>query len=531
MTATDTNSANTAPGAGVRDSNYVRIFDTTLRDGEQSPGCSMNLEEKVRVALTLEEMGVDIIEAGFPIASNGDFEAVREVASAVKTSTVAGLARASNKDIDRAWDALRGAAQPRIHTFLSTSPLHMRVKLQMDPEEVHQAIVDSVSHARNLCPDVEWSPEDGSRTEHDFLCRVVESAIRAGASTINIPDTVGYAEPGEFGDLIEMLFNRVPNIDKAVISVHCHNDLGLAVANSLAAVNKGARQIECTINGIGERAGNCALEEVVMALRTRPDIMPYSTRVDTTVITRASHLVSTITGFAVQPNKAIVGANAFAHESGIHQDGVLKDAQTYEIMTPESVGLNQSNLVMGKHSGSHAFREKLKDLGYGDLGQNATTDAFQRFKELADKKKEIFDEDIVALVDDTIQHDNDRIRFVSLQVVAGSKGPQTAELELEIDGEVMSTKSDGNGPVDAIFNAVKELCPHSATLQLYQVHAVTGGTDAQAEVTVRLEENGKTVNGQGADADTLVASVRGYLHALNKLSVKREKTAPAALSA
>jgi 2-isopropylmalate synthase len=313
--------------------------------------------------------------------------------------------------------------------------------------------------------------------------------------------------------------------------VHCHNDLGLAVANSLAAVDVGARQIECTINGIGERAGNCAMEEIVMALRTRPDVMPYTTGVDTTVITRASHLVSTITGFAVQPNKAIVGANAFAHESGIHQDGVLKDAQTYEIMTPESVGLTESNLVMGKHSGSHAFREKLKDLGYGDLGQNAIADAFQRFKELADKKKEIFDEDIVALVDDTIQHDSDRIRFVSLQVVAGSKGPQTAELELEIDGRMASTKSHGNGPVDAIFNAIKELCPHAASLQLYQVHAVTGGTDAQAEVTVRLEEDGKTVNGQGADADTLVASARAYLHALNKLSVKREKTAPAALSA
>jgi 2-isopropylmalate synthase len=531
MTATDPKPANTAPHAGADDPNRVRIFDTTLRDGEQSPGCSMNLEEKVRVALVLEEMGVDIIEAGFPIASNGDFEAVREVANAVKTSTVAGLARASSKDIDRAWEALKDAAQPRIHTFLSTSPLHMRVKLQMEPDEVHQAIVDSVSYARNLCPDVEWSPEDGSRTEHDFLCRVVESAIRAGATTINIPDTVGYAVPGEFAELIAMLFDRVPNIDKAVVSVHCHNDLGLAVANSLAAVDVGARQIECTINGIGERAGNCAMEEIVMALRTRPDVMPYTTGVDTTVITRASHLVSTITGFAVQPNKAIVGANAFAHESGIHQDGVLKDAQTYEIMTPESVGLTESNLVMGKHSGSHAFREKLKDLGYGDLGQNAIADAFQRFKELADKKKEIFDEDIVALVDDTIQHDSDRIRFVSLQVVAGSKGPQTAELELEIDGRMASTKSHGNGPVDAIFNAIKELCPHAASLQLYQVHAVTGGTDAQAEVTVRLEEDGKTVNGQGADADTLVASARAYLHALNKLSVKREKTAPAALSA
>lgn len=511
--------------------NYIRIFDTTLRDGEQSPGCSMNLEEKVRVAIALEELGVDIIEAGFPIASNGDFEAVREVANTVTKSSVAGLARAAHQDIDRAWDAVRGAARPRIHTFLSTSQLHMKFKLQMEPDDVHAAIIDSVSYARNLCEDVEWSPEDGSRTEHDFLCRTVESAIRAGASTINIPDTVGYAVPEEFAALIEMLFNRVPNIDQAVVSVHCHNDLGLAVANSLAAVGVGARQVECTINGIGERAGNCALEEVVMALRTRQDIIPYVTGVETTAITRVSHLVSTITGFNVQPNKAIVGANAFAHESGIHQDGVLKNAETYEIMTPESVGLSESNLVMGKHSGSHAFREKLRDLGYGDLGDNATRDAFARFKELADKKKELFDEDIVALVGDTIQSDDARLQFISLQVRAGSRGPQEADLELEIDGEVVATTARGNGPVDAVFNAIGELFPHSATLQLYQVHAVTGGTDAQAEVTVRLDENGKTVNGQGADIDTLVASARAYLHGLNKLLVKREKTAPAAMSA
>jgi len=531
MTATENPAGRTAKTAAPHAAGRIFIFDTTLRDGEQSPGCSMNLEEKVRVATMLEEMGVDIIEAGFPIASNGDFEAVRAVAGAVKNSSVAGLARASRQDIDRAWEALRGAARPRIHTFLSTSPLHMKFKLQMEPDAVHQAVIDSVSYARNLCPDVEWSPEDGSRTEHDFLCRTVESAIRAGATTINIPDTVGYAVPDEFAALIRMLFDRVPNIDKAVISVHCHNDLGLAVANSLAAVGAGARQIECTINGIGERAGNCALEEVVMALRTRHDRLPFDTGVDTTLITRASHLVSTITGFSVQPNKAIVGANAFAHESGIHQDGVLKNAQTYEIMTPESVGLTKSNLVMGKHSGSHAFREKLRDLGYTDLGENAVRDAFVRFKALADKKKDVFDEDIVALVDDAVMRGNDRIRFVSLQVVAGSKGPQTAELELVADGTTKKTLAHGNGPVDATFNAIKQLFPHTATLQLYQVHAVTGGTDAQAEVTVRLEENGKTVNGQGADADTLVASARAYLHALNKLVVKREKTAPAAMSA
>ncbi|HEX9464472.1 MAG TPA: 2-isopropylmalate synthase [Alphaproteobacteria bacterium] len=508
------------------DKTRVRIFDTTLRDGEQSPGCSMNLEEKLRVAKTLEEMGVDIIEAGFPIASNGDFEAVREVARAVRTSTVCGLARAGRKDIDRAWEALKDAKRPRIHTFLSTSPLHMKFKLQMEPAEVHQAVIDAVTHARNLCDDVEWSPEDGSRTEHDFLCRCVESAIKAGARTINIPDTVGYAVPAEFGALIAMLMNRVPNIDQAVISVHCHNDLGLAVANSLAAVAAGARQVECTINGIGERAGNAALEEIVMALRTRHDLMPFATGINTEHIMKASRLVSAITGFAVQPNKAIVGANAFAHESGIHQDGMLKNAQTYEIMTPESVGLHRSTLVMGKHSGRHAFKEKLKELGF-QLGDNAVEDAFRRFKDLADRKKEVFDEDLVALVDDTVGSANDRVKFVSLQVVAGSKGPQIADLELEIDGVVKDVQSRGVGPVDAVFNAIQKLVPNTAKLQLYQVHAVTAGTDAQAEVTVRLEEDGKTVNGSGADADTLVASARAYINALNRLFTKRQRTAPA----
>jgi 2-isopropylmalate synthase len=512
------------------DKNRVVIFDTTLRDGEQSPGASMNLDEKIKIALLLEEMGVDVIEAGFPIASNGDFEAVREIATLVENSTVCGLARAGKMDIDRAWEALKGAQRARIHTFLSTSPLHMKYKLQMEPEQVHQLVIDSVSHARNLCDDIEWSPEDGSRTEHDFLCRCVESAIKAGAGTVNIPDTVGYAVPEEFAALIRMLFDRVPNIDKARISVHCHNDLGLAVANSLAAVGAGARQIECTVNGLGERAGNCSMEEVVMALRTRSDAMPYTTGVKTEYITRASRLVSTITGFVVQPNKAIVGANAFAHESGIHQDGMLKHAGTYEIMTPESVGLNRSTLVMGKHSGRHAFKEKLKELGF-ELGDNFVNEAFRRFKDLADRKKEIFDEDLVALVDDEVVRAHERVRFLSLQVIAGSKGPQSAELELEVDGQRRQVKTTGNGPVDATFNAIKAIVPHEARLQLYQVHAVTEGTDAQAEVTVRLEENGKTVNGQGADPDTLVASARAYLHALNKLFTKRAKTAPAALSA
>jgi len=517
-----------APGAAAAD--RVLIFDTTLRDGEQSPGCSMNLEEKLQVAHVLEEMGVDVIEAGFPIASTGDFEAVQAVAASVKAARVAGLARATKRDIDRAAEALKGAAAPRIHTFISTSPLHMKFKLQMEPKAVHQAVIDSVGYARNLCDDVEWSPEDGTRTEHDFLCRCVESAIKAGAGTINIPDTVGYTIPEEFHALIAMLKNRVPNIDKAVISVHCHNDLGLGVANSLAAVQAGARQVECTINGIGERAGNAAMEEVVMALRTRHDTMPYTTGVKTELITKASRLVSAITGFSVQPNKAIVGANAFAHESGIHQDGMLKNAETYEIMTPESVGLSRSKLVMGKHSGRHAFKAKLEELGFS-LSENEIQDAFVRFKDLADAKKDVYDEDIIALVDDAVLRHNDRLRFVSLQVVCGSKGPQTAELEMEIDGQQRAAKATGNGPVDATFAAITQLFPHEAGLQLYQVHAVTQGTDAQAEVTVRLEEAGKTVNGQGADHDTLVASARAYINALNKLLVKREKTAPSVMSA
>ncbi len=512
------------------DNNRVVIFDTTLRDGEQSPGASMNLDEKLRIAEVLERMGVDVIEAGFAIASQGDFEAISEISRAVKDSTVCSLARASRRDIDRSTEALAHAERKRIHTFIATSPLHMKHKLQMEPEDVLQAVIDSVSYARNLCDDVEWSCEDGSRTEHDFLCRTVESAIAAGAGTVNIPDTVGYAVPDEFAALIEMLFNRVPNIDKAVVSVHCHNDLGLAVANSLAAVGAGARQVECTVNGLGERAGNASMEEIVMALRTRHDRLPFTTGVKTEHIMKVSRLVSTITGFVVQPNKAIVGANAFAHEAGIHQDGMLKHAGTYEIMTPESVGLVESTLVMGKHSGRHAFRRKLEDLGY-ELGENALEDAFHRFKALADKKKEIFDEDIVALVDDEVGHGLDRIKFGTLRVVCGSTGPQEATLMLVIDGEERATTATGNGPVDATFNAIGELFAHEARLALFQVHAVTGGTDAQAEVTVRLDEDGRTVNGQGADTDTLVASARAYIHALNKLLVKRERTAPAAISA
>jgi len=511
-----------------RESDRVVIFDTTLRDGEQAPGASMNLEEKLRIAEALEELGVDVIEAGFPIASGGDFEAVQEIARRAKEAIICGLARCGRADIQRAAEALAPARRKRIHTFLATSDLHMKYKLQMSREEVHDRLIDTVTFARQFTDDVEWSSEDGSRSDIDFLCRCVESAIKAGATTINIPDTVGYAVPEQLGALFKTIRERVPNSDRAVFSAHCHNDLGLAVANSLAAVQNGARQVECTINGLGERAGNAALEEIVMALRTRHDAMPYRTGIKTEHITPVSKLVSAITGFVVQPNKAIVGANAFAHESGIHQDGMLKNAQTYEIMTPESVGLHKSTLVMGKHSGRHAFRAKLKELGY-ELGDNAVNDAFRRFKDLADKKKDVYDEDIVALVDDTVVRANDRVKFISLQVVCGSRGPQTADLELEVDGALKRVTANGDGPVDATFRSIKELVPHSARLQLYQVSAVTEGTDAQAEVTVRLEESGKTVNGQGADTDTLVASARAYVNALNKLLVKREKNVPAAL--
>jgi 2-isopropylmalate synthase len=506
------------------DKNRIIIFDTTLRDGEQSPGCAMNLEEKLRMAKLLDELGVDVIEAGFPIASPGDWEAVNEIAKTVKNAVVCGLSRAIKGDIEASGLAIKPAKRKRIHTFISTSPLHMKHKLQMPPERVLEAIQESVSFARKFTDDVEWSAEDASRTEDDFLCRAVEIAIKSGATTINIPDTVGYAIPEEYGAKIRMLFERVPGIEKVIISTHCHNDLGLAVANSLAGVAAGARQVECTINGIGERAGNAALEEIIMAMRTRADMLPYKNNIDTTKITKISRTLSAITGFSVQPNKAIVGANAFAHASGIHQDGMLKNVLTYEIMTPESVGLHESKLVMAKHSGRHAFKTKLQELGF-ELGDNALQEAFARFKLLADKKKEIFEEDLIALVEDEILHESETIKFVSMQVQAGTKGPQVAELTLDMDGEEKYVRVEGNGPVDAIFKAVRELVPHEgASLQLYQVHAVTGGTDAQAEVTVRLEdENGKTINGHAADIDTLVASARAYVNALNKLFVKRQQ--------
>ena len=508
-----------------KNSNYVKIFDTTLRDGEQSPGASMSLSEKIQIAEVFDTMGIDIIEAGFPIASEGDFEAVSEVSKVVKNVQVCGLARAGQKDIDRAGAAVKNAVNPRIHTFIATSPIHMKFKLQMDEDQVLEAINTSVSRARNLVEDVQWSAEDATRTDREFLFKCVETAISSGASTINIPDTVGYTTPEEYYEIIDSLIKNIPSSDKVTFSTHCHNDLGLAVANSLSGVRAGARQIECTMNGIGERAGNAALEELVMSMKVRKDILNYDSNVDTKLFTRASKLVSSVTSFPVQFNKAIVGKNAFAHESGIHQDGMLKNNETYEIMTPESVGLSESTLVMGKHSGRHAFKEKAYELGYA-LADNQLNDAFYRFKDLADKKKEIFDDDIIAIIDDEFSSSIDQIKLVSLKIQAGTSGPQIADLVLNINNEEKSTICEGSGPVDAIFNSIRNLFPHKADLQLYQVHAVTQGTDAQAEVSVRLHEDGKTVVGRGADTDTLVASARAYIGALNRLIIKREKAHP-----
>jgi 2-isopropylmalate synthase len=509
---------------------HVIVFDTTMRDGEQSPGASMAIEEKLELAKILEDMSVDVIEAGFPIASNGDFDAVRRVSEIVTESTVCGLARASLADIDRCAEAIKPARRGRIHTFLSTSPQHRDHILRVTPAEVVDLVTSSVSHARNLCGDVEWSAQDATRTERDVLRRCVEAAIRAGATTINIPDTVGYSYPGEYAEIFRDLIENVPGADGVIFSTHCHNDLGLAVANSLAGVEAGARQVEVAINGIGERAGNAALEEVVMALKVRGDRLPFATAVRSEHITRASRYVSAITGFPVQFNKAIVGKNAFAHESGIHQDGMLKNAETYEIMRPEDVGQGASNLVMGKHSGRHAFREKLKALGY-DLGQNALNEAFGRFKDLADKKKHVFDDDIIALVDDALARGAERIQVKALRVIAGTEGPQEARLTLVVDGGEKSATATGDGPVDAVFNAIRELWPHEAVLRLFQVHAVTEGTDAQAQVSVRLEEDGRIATGQAADTDTLTASATAYVNALNNLLARKEKTAPAPMTA
>jgi 2-isopropylmalate synthase len=503
----------------------VYIFDTTLRDGEQCPGATMTFEEKLEVAQFLDDMGVDIIEAGFPIASEGDFAAVSEISKRVKRAVVCGLSRAGEADIDRAGEAVKGARRPRIHTFLSTSPVHRKYKLQKSAEQVLEMVQFQVTRARNWVDDVEWSAEDATRTEIDYLCRCVETAIKAGATTINLPDTVGYATPEEYYEMFRTVMEKVPGSEKAIFSVHCHNDLGMAVANSLAGVRAGCRQVECTINGIGERAGNAALEEIVMAIKTRGDVLPYHVGVDARQLNRASRLVSAATSFPVQYNKAIVGRNAFAHESGIHQDGMLKHTQTYEIMTPESVGVTKTSLVMGKHSGRNAFRVKLKEMGY-ELGENSFEDAFNRFKGLADRKKHVYDEDIEALVDEEIATQQDRMKVVALTVIAGTMGPQSATLTLDMgDGAHQTVQATGNGPVDATFNAIVKLVPHSAKLALYQVHAVTEGTDAQAEVSVRLEDaaevGGRAVTARAADPDTLVASAKAYLSALNKLFAKR----------
>ena len=505
--------------------NQIIIFDTTLRDGEQSPGASMSLEEKIKIAYAFQDLGVDVMEAGFPAASQGDFEAVTEISKILKTTIPCGLARALKNDLEKCVDSLKHAKNFRIHTFVSTSDLHIKHKLQKTREEVLDLIKFSVEFAKKHTDDVEWSPEDATRTNPDYLCKTVELAIKCGAKTINIPDTVGYALPSDYERIIKDLFNRVPNIDKVVVSTHTHNDLGLGVANALAGISAGARQVECTINGIGERAGNAALEEIVMALKTRNDLMPFSTNINTKKISACSKLVSSVTGFPIQYNKAIVGKNAFAHESGIHQDGMLKNSKTYEIMTPESVGVKKTSLVMGKHSGRHAFKEKLVSLGYPDFSEDRIDAAFKKFKDLADKKKHVFDEDIAVLIDDDFMKDNNIIKLISLDVSAGTKG-QKATLELDVSGKVSKTQQSGDGPVDSIFKCIKEIFPHDVNLQLYQVHAVTEGTDAQATVSVRIEEKGKISVGQAADTDTLVASAKAYINALNKLILKRKRTAP-----
>ena len=507
----------------------VYIFDTTLRDGEQSPGATMTLEEKLQVAEALDQMGVDIIEAGFPIASNGDFEAVVAVAKQVKNAVVAGLARAIPADISRAGEAVRHARQGRIHTFVSTSPIHLAHQMKKTEDEVLEIITATVTQARNLIDNVEWSAMDATRTPIDFLCRCAELAIKAGATTINIPDTVGYAVPEEHYELFRQLIERVPGADRVIWSTHCHDDLGLAVANSLAGVRAGARQVECTINGLGERAGNAALEEVVMAIRTRADAMPFHTSIDATQLARASRVVSAASNFPVQYNKAIVGKNAFAHESGIHQDGMLKNAQTYEIMTPESVGIKATTLVMGKHSGRAAFKDKLRELGY-ELGDNAFQEAFVRFKDLADRKKHVYDADIVALVDDEVGSVDDRIKLVDMEVVSKTGGVHRCSLVLSVDGEDVSVSFDGTGSVDAIFNAIKQAVGRDPHLVLYAVDGVTGGTDAQASVHVRLEMNGRIVSGNAAEPDTLVASARAYLNAYNRLLIERGASAQGALA-
>lgn len=504
------------------------IFDTTLRDGEQSPGASMTKEEKVRIARALEKMRVDVIEAGFPIASQGDFEAVKAVADTIKESTVCGLARALEKDIDRAGEALKGANSGRIHTFIATSPIHMERKLRMSPDQVVEQAVFAVKRARQYTDNVEFSAEDAGRSELDFLCRIFEAVIDAGATTLNVPDTVGYAMPNQFGETMRQLIDRIPNSDKAIFSVHCHNDLGLAVANSLSAVCNGARQVECTINGLGERAGNASLEEVVMAVKTRSDFFNCSTGIETSQIVPTSRLVSGITGFPVQPNKAIVGANAFAHESGIHQDGVLKHRETYEIMRAEDVGWAANRMVLGKHSGRNAFRTRMQELGIEFSSEEGLNEAFSRFKDLADKKHEIYDEDLQSLATETNIESaiNERIKLIALKVCSETGETPQAAVTLWVDGEEKTGACGGGGPVDAALKAIESIIDSDTELQLYSVNNITSGTDSQGEVTVRLEKAGRIVNGQGADTDIVIASAKAYINALNKIITTSEKAHP-----
>lgn len=503
------------------------IFDTTLRDGEQSPGASMTKEEKLRVARQLERMKVDVIEAGFAAASPGDFDAIYSIAEAIKDSTVCSLARANENDVRRAGEAIKPAARSRIHTFIATSPIHMEKKLRMTPDQVVEAAAKAVRWAREYTDDVEFSAEDAVRSDIDFLCRIFDAVIKAGARTINVPDTVGYSIPSMWGERIRTLIERVPNADSVIWSTHCHNDLGMAVANSLSAVLAGARQVECTINGLGERAGNASLEEIVMAVKTRSDIFPVQTRIDTSQIVPVSKLVSQITGYPVQPNKAIVGANAFAHESGIHQDGVLKHRETYEIMRAEDVGWAQNKLVLGKHSGRNAFKTRLAELGIVLNGEEALNAAFARFKVLADKKHEIFDEDLQALLsDETITVENEYYKLVYSLVCSETGETSVANVTLTAGGVEKQASGTGDGPVDAIFKAIESIVASQTKLLLYSVNAITTGTDAQGEVTVRLAKGGKIVNGNGADTDIIIASAKSYLNALNKLHAPIERVNP-----
>lgn len=503
-------------------SDKIYIFDTTLRDGEQSPGCSMNMHEKFRLAQQLVKLQVDVIEAGFPMASAGDFECVKNIADHVRGAQIAGLARCNVKDIDRAWEALQGAENPRIHTFLATSDIHLKHKLKMSREQMLELAVASVKHAAKYTSNVEFSAEDASRSELDFVCQVFAAVIEAGATALNFPDTTGYALPDEFGAKIRYLIDHVPNIHKAVLSVHCHNDLGLAVANSLAAIQNGARQVECTINGLGERAGNTAMEELVMAVRTRADKMAVHTDIVTEHIYPTSRLVTTITGVPVQPNKAIVGANAFAHESGIHQDGVLKERTTYEIMNPRDIGISTGNIVLGKHSGRHALKDRIAEMGY-TLSEEELNRVFVRFKMVADLKKEMFDEDLEAILMDEVLRIPEAYQLLHLGAMSGSKSLPTAAVRLMIHGEPAEQAAIGVGPIDACFRAIAGLTRTSSKLLYFSVSSISGGTDAQGEVLVRIEDNGKVVVGQGADPDIITAAAKAYLSALNRLEYLKKE--------